>query len=69
MQESNLAWLAGRAGGAWYDVIWQSLATLHDPSVLERFLTIDVSGHENMADQAWIGEERKTIGLLLLLTD
>ena len=61
MQESNLAWLAGRAGGAWYDVIWQSLATLHDPSVLERFLTIDVSGHENMADQAWIGEERKRL--------
>ncbi len=66
MQDSCLQWQSERAAGGWFDVITESLSTLHDENILRTFLTCDASGSslalgENDNKEQWLIEESQSL--------
>ena len=64
-----MQWQAGRCYGDWFEVILDSLATLHSEDVLRHFLSIDVVGapYENMDNDPWLLDETELLNSYVCL--
>ena len=65
-----LAWQAQRCAGHWFTFVLESLATIHDPNVVGKFITIEVGSVDSPPedeDEPWIAEEIQKIKTYMML--